>query len=195
MTRHVDTAFERHFSEPPVLSVKEGRTHCEACREPLDPNVMHKCHGNQEFQPADSHTEITEKCPDCGSVGILRKIERPTAAIQTAFVVICKDCRTFVHPEVTAPADAIFGWNKAVAKQARDMNLVTWPKWLADLPGDDERKLTFEVPESWAAAKVHPNLTSYQGACPAVHVEGETCDLCENTGTIPPTKPETEGAQ
>jgi len=33
-------------TEPPVLLVSDSRTHCEACLEPLDPNVMHKCAGN-----------------------------------------------------------------------------------------------------------------------------------------------------
>jgi len=33
-------------TEPPVLLVSDSRTHCEACLTPLNPNVMHKCAGN-----------------------------------------------------------------------------------------------------------------------------------------------------
>lgn len=33
-------------TEPPLLAVSNSRTHCNACLEPLDPNVMHKCAGN-----------------------------------------------------------------------------------------------------------------------------------------------------
>jgi len=39
------------FSEPPVLTIKEGRTHCEACGAALAPDVMHKCAGNEEYKP------------------------------------------------------------------------------------------------------------------------------------------------
>ena len=190
MTKSVDTAFERHFSEPPVVAVKEGRTHCEACKESLDPSVMHKCHGNREYQAAESHTEITEKCPDCGSDGVLGKIERIIGAVQTMFVLVCKDCRTFVHPEVTTAADAILGWNKAIIWQRKTGSLVEWVKWLADLPGDDERANV--IPNESKPAR-HPDLTTYRGACPAVHIEGHECPMCEGTGTVPPTKP--EGAQ
>lgn len=34
-------------TEPPVLLVSNSRTQCEACLEPLDPNVMHVCAGNK----------------------------------------------------------------------------------------------------------------------------------------------------
>jgi hypothetical protein len=34
-------------TEPPVLLVSNSRTHCDACLEPLDPNVMHICAGNK----------------------------------------------------------------------------------------------------------------------------------------------------
>jgi len=33
-------------TEPPVLLVSNSRTHCDACLEPLHPNVMHRCAGN-----------------------------------------------------------------------------------------------------------------------------------------------------
>jgi len=39
------------LSDPPVLTVKENRTHCEACGAKLEPNVMHKCAGNEEWKP------------------------------------------------------------------------------------------------------------------------------------------------
>lgn len=34
------------LTEPPVLLVSNSRTHCDACGERLDPNVMHRCAGN-----------------------------------------------------------------------------------------------------------------------------------------------------
>jgi len=34
------------LTEPPILLVSDSRTHCEACLQALDPNVMHKCAGN-----------------------------------------------------------------------------------------------------------------------------------------------------
>lgn len=34
------------LTEPPVLLVSNSRTHCDACQQALDPNVMHKCAGN-----------------------------------------------------------------------------------------------------------------------------------------------------
>jgi len=34
------------LTEPPVVLATNSRTHCEACLEPLDPNAMHKCAGN-----------------------------------------------------------------------------------------------------------------------------------------------------
>jgi len=34
------------LTEPPMLMVSNSRTHCEACDQSLDPNVMHKCAGN-----------------------------------------------------------------------------------------------------------------------------------------------------
>lgn len=192
MSKHVDTAFERHFSEPPVVAVKEGRTHCEACKEPLDPTVMHKCHGNQEYQAPVSHTEITEVCPDCGGEGILGKMERWGAGSSPAvtYIVICKACRTCLGPEVDSAANAIHTWNAQVLS-GKSANRA---KWLAMLPGDDERANIIpsdSIPSDVKAS--HPDLTSYRGACPATHVEGQVCKLCENTGTIPPTKP--EGAQ
>ena len=87
MTHQVDTALDRTFSEPPNVAVSATRTHCEACHEPLDPNVMHKCHGNKEWEPP--------------------------------------------------------------------------------------------VPKA-----VAPDLSAYKGACPAVHVDGEVCDLCGGTGEV-----------
>ncbi len=87
MTNPIDTALDRTFSEPPDVKVSATRTHCDACGEPLDVSVMHKCHGN-------------------------------------------KGC----EPPVLQPAA--------------------------------------------------PDMTNYKGACPAVHVEGETCDWCGGTGVI-----------
>jgi hypothetical protein len=182
MTKHVDTAFERHFSEPPVVAVKEGRTHCEACKEPLDPTVMHKCHGNQEYQaPVFSSTEVTEPCPECDTgEGKLHEVR------SGSFVVVCATCRTYLYPDYLTPKNvAINSWNFEAATKRKGV----WPIWRADLPGDDERENVIQS----EAKPSHPDLTNYQGACPAVHVEGETCDWCENTGTIPPTK--LEGAQ
>jgi len=34
------------LTEPPLLAVTNSRTHCNACQGALDPNVMHKCAGN-----------------------------------------------------------------------------------------------------------------------------------------------------
>ena len=39
------------ITDPPEVTVKTNRTHCEACGEKLDPNVMHKCAGNEEYKP------------------------------------------------------------------------------------------------------------------------------------------------
>lgn len=39
------------ITDPPILEHKEGRTHCEVCQEPLQPDVHHKCHGNQPADP------------------------------------------------------------------------------------------------------------------------------------------------
>lgn len=39
------------FTEPPVLTHKTDRTHCEVCGALLDPNVLHKCAGNEEYKP------------------------------------------------------------------------------------------------------------------------------------------------
>ena len=105
----IETGFGKEFSEPPNVTVSAARTHCEACKEPLDPNVMHNCHGNKEWKPTHVAIVETGDTPE-----------------------------TRIRPELR-PA-------------------------------------------------VHPDLTNYKGVCPAVHVEGEICDWCENTGTIPPTK-------
>lgn len=35
------------LSDPPVLTLTKERTHCEACKEELKPNVAHECHGNK----------------------------------------------------------------------------------------------------------------------------------------------------
>ena len=191
MTKHVDTAFERHFSEPPVVAVKEGRTHCEACQEALDPNVMHKCHGNQEYQaPVFSTTEITEKCPKCSGTAVL-VIPGPFGA-WPIYVVVCRDCRMYVYPPNEAKAEAIANWNRIAA--CGESGEPSWAQWRADMPGDDERQKVVLLPENSQITlqtdALHPDLTNYRGACPAVHVEGQVCDWCENTGTIPPTKPE-----
>lgn len=59
------------ITDPPILEHKEGRTHCEACQEPLQPDVLHKCHGNQEHQPsapAPRHPDLSNYqgvCPQC----------------------------------------------------------------------------------------------------------------------------------
>lgn len=190
----VETAEGIPFSEPPNVIVSSARSHCEACKEPLDPNVMHKCDGNKHYEPpVFSSTEITELCPACLGEGVL--VERETFQAKT-FVVVCKSCRTYVWPEVTARAAAIYSWNSAL----RDGSLTGWPKWLAELPGDDER--TNIIPNlSSARPSPHPDLTNYQGVCPKCYGgrglvinadTGETpiCDLCENTGTVPPTKSE-----
>lgn len=179
----IETGFGKEFSEPPSVSVSDTRTHCEACKEPLDPSVMHKCHGNQEYQTPVSHTEITEACR-CGGNGVLHKIKR--SGITAYYVVVCEKCRTFFYPEVATRASAMHGWNVGAASG------VAGPKWIAALPGDDERA---NVIRSELQAARHPDLTAYKGACPAVHVDGEACDLCEGTGIVPPTKPESEGAQ
>jgi hypothetical protein len=75
------------LSAPPDVTVRTGRTHCEHCKEALDPAVYHKCAGNEEYKPP-------------------------------------------------------------------------------------------------AQAAAMPNLAGYKGACPVVHVEGEACLLCDNTGVI-----------
>lgn len=174
----IATGFGKEFSEPPNVTVSAARTHCEACQEPLDPNVMHKCHGNKQYEPpVFSWTEITELCPACMGEGVL--VERETFQAKT-FVVVCKSCRTYVWPEVAIQSSAISYWNAA----ERNGSLTGWPKWLAHMPGDDERSNVVEN----EVKPAHPDLANYQGACPAVHVEGEICDWCENTGTIPPTR-------
>lgn len=75
MTHNVDTAFDRTFSDPPNVTVSAQRTHCEACQEPLDPHVMHKCAGNEEWKPPleqPRHPDLTNYkgvCPGCNGVG------------------------------------------------------------------------------------------------------------------------------
>jgi len=171
MSKHVDTAFELHFSEPPVVAVKEGRTHCEACKEPLDPAVMHKCHGNKEYQaPVISSTEITALC-QCGGKGILHKIER--AGIPSYYVVVCEKCRSFFYPEVATQESAIHGWNVGAS------SAVTAPKWLAALPGDDERANIIASD----GKPSHPDLTDYTGAC-VCEGQDPACTLCQGTGVI-----------
>lgn len=187
----IETGFGKEFSEPPNVTVSAARTHCEACQEPLDPNVMHKCHGNKHFEPrAVSHAHITEACPECDTgEGVL--ITAHVVQGQ-AFSVVCKACRTYLWPLVTDKGEAIASWNTAAATHKKGC----WPRWLAGLPGDDEHSpvmQTFTSGESHGGYvgvdyRSHPDLSSYKGACPAVHVEGEVCDWCENTGTIPPTK-------
>jgi hypothetical protein len=39
------------ITDPPEVTVKTNRTHCEHCQEPLDPAVYHKCAGNEEYKP------------------------------------------------------------------------------------------------------------------------------------------------
>lgn len=180
----IETGFGKEFSEPPNVSVSGARINCEACGATLDVNVMHKCHGNKEYQPpVFSSSEITELCPVCPTEGVL--VERDTFQEKT-FVVVCKSCRTYVWPEVSARETAIHSWN-AAARGAPQ----SWPKWLADMPGDDERVAVIAGDRNNGVALLakSADLTNYRGACPAVHVEGEDCHLCENTGMVPPTKP------
>ncbi len=191
MTKNVDTAFERHFSEPPVVTVKTDRTHCEACKEPLAPDVMHKCAGNQEYQaPVISSTEITEKCPECAGDGIVVKQEMfGLNKTITSYAVVCGKCRTYLWPLVQHLGEAIEKWNRL----ARSGGKGCWPKFLAHLPGDDERANVIPsdtIPSNVKAS--HPDLSGYKGACPAVHIEGHECPMCEGTNVIPPTKPEDE---
>jgi len=180
MTKSVDTAFERHFSEPPVVAVKEGRTHCEACKEPLNPDVMHKCHGNKEHEPpVFSSTEITEICPRCKGEGAL--IEREVFQGLT-YVVVCKTCRVYVWPEVSIASDAIRCWNSAPRNGTEG-----WPVWLADMPGDDTRA---NVIQSETQPPRHPDLRNYKGVCPECKGTGQNvlgdadCDDCAGTGVI-----------
>lgn len=190
MTKQVDTGFERHFSEPPVLAVKEGRTHCEACKEALDPTVMHKCHGNQEYQPVISYTEITEACPACHEKsGKLFNV----GGGPYGNVVICEACHTFVSAPVEQSPDAVYAWNAIISARGDIVPEGGWPKWHALLPGDDERISTALAnvlrPSTTPTSVQRPDLTNYRGVCPISHVEGQDCHLCENTGVIPPTKP------
>lgn len=203
----IETGFGKEFSEPPNVTVSGARTHCDACKEPLDPSVMHKCHGNQEYQaPVISSTEITEACPDCGGAPVL--VERKDFQSPT-YVLVCGTCRTFVASETLSVTDAIYGWNLMAPRKAGMIG--NWPKWRAGLPGDDERANV--IPQTGATGG-HPDLTNYNGACPDCHRSGsitknckycngsnencETCGglgefevacaRCEGTGTIPPTK-------
>lgn len=177
----IETGFGKEFSEPPNVTVSAARTHCEACQEPLDPNVMHKCHGNKHYEPpVVSYTHITEPCPECGGGGMVAKQEMwGLAKILTSYAIVCEKCRTYLWPLVDNIGDAIASWNA----QAMTGRKGCWPKWLAGLPNDER---VSQTPQN--IKPLPPDLTAYQGACPAVHVEGEVCDWCENTGTIPPTK-------
>jgi transcription elongation factor Elf1 len=187
VTKHVDTAFERHFSEPPVVTVKADRTHCEACQEPLDPSVMHKCHGNQEYQPpVISSTKITEACPDCKGIVVL--VQRGDPGHET-YTCVCGNCRTFVTAEVPSKMTAILIWNDVAMRARASGTSGVWPKWMAGLPGDDERMNV--IPSD--AKPSHPDLSNYTGACPATHIEGHECPMCEGTGMVPPRK--SEGAR
>lgn len=177
----IETGFGKEFSEPPNVAVSAERTHCEACQEPLDPNVMHKCHGNKHYEPpVFSSTEITARCPECETgEGVLLSL--PFYGVVEC-VVVCRSCRRYLYPLVSDSGKAIANWNEQAATGKKGC----WPLWRAALPGDDERSNSVVSKPTPA----HPDLTNYQGACPAVHVEGEVCDWCENTGTIPPTKGE-----
>jgi len=183
VTKHVDTAFERHFSEPPVVAVKEGRTHCEACKEPLDPSVMHKCHGNQEYQaPVVSATEITQRCPECSTgEGVLLSL--PFYGV-VEHVVVCKTCRRYLYPLVNDPGKAISSWNEQAMRGLKGC----WPVWRAALPGDDERANVIQGD----AKPAQPDLANYTGECPkcrggrdlVFNAESVGCDLCGGKGVI-----------
>lgn len=184
MSHKVDTAFDRTFSEPPQVSVSGARTHCEACKEPLEPSVMHKCHGNKHYEPlVVSSTQITEACPACGGQGVLVENASPHTPSGTAAVVVCKDCRTYLYSpfEIQSLQVAIALWNgQAMTSKG------PWPKWLADLPGEDERKRTAPRPEEKGG---HPDLTAYKGSCPRCMREGNPdfnpeCELCGGKGVI-----------
>lgn len=177
MTDRVETAFGREFSEPPNVSVSSSRTHCEACQEPLAPDVVHKCHGNKHYEPpVISSTEITQACPDCRGLNASVLICLWDGAPNT-YVVVCKDCRTFLCGEVDSRERAIHGWNLVASSGISSI----WSKWKAALPGDDEAK---RVAPKVDGIVGHPDLTNYKGVCPAMHVKGEVCSWCGGKGVI-----------
>lgn len=47
----MSTAESISMGFPPELTISKDRTHCEACKLPLDPAVMHRCAGNEEWKP------------------------------------------------------------------------------------------------------------------------------------------------
>jgi hypothetical protein len=52
------------ITDPPEVTVKTNRTHCEHCQEPLDPTVFHKCAGNKEWQPETITAQDVGKLED-----------------------------------------------------------------------------------------------------------------------------------
>lgn len=57
----METADAGIITEPPVLTHKTDRTHCEHCKVELHPDVYHKCAGNEEYKP------VPPMLPDLGS--------------------------------------------------------------------------------------------------------------------------------
>lgn len=63
------------LSYPPVLTQSEARTHCDACKEALDPTVAHVCKGNAHWHPyaVDSvDLELTITKDDVTCIGMLK---------------------------------------------------------------------------------------------------------------------------
>lgn len=186
----IETGFGKEFSEPPNVTVSAARTHCEACQEPLDPNVMHKCHGNKHYEPpVVSYTHITEPCPECGGGGMVAKQEMwGLAKTLTSYAIVCEKCRTYLWPLVDNIGDAIASWNA----QAMTGKKGCWPKWLADMPGVDEAARA--TAQAIGIVPGTPDLTNYKGICPncqglcavLTRETNETvpCDLCDGKGVI-----------
>lgn len=40
------------ITDPPEVTIKTNRTHCEHCKEPLAPDIVHKCAGNEKHHPS-----------------------------------------------------------------------------------------------------------------------------------------------
>ena len=171
----IETGFGKEFSEPPSVAVSTDRTHCSACKEPLDPAVMHQCHGNQQHQaPVVSFTDITEACPECLGDGVL--VDARSAGV-LVYVVVCKDCRTYLWPLVSTREEAIASWNL----QALSRKKGCWPVWLVDMPGLPP---VISTPVIEAKAS-HPDLSNYKGVCPTCRgLKGTLKDA--ETGEIDP---------
>ncbi len=94
---------------------------------------------------------IFELCPDCNGCGVLVQREGTFAV----YVVVCEDCRTYLHAEAPSIVLAVEAWNtNAVLGESG-----CWPKWLALLPHESEQDTRIEQVQPDAR---DPDMTAYK---------------------------------